>query len=427
MIQNLTLDIQSTAPTEPARRETEGRRFNAALELQTATLLSAMLDPGATASLPGAGAALAQAEAASLDVTQAAAERLSRQESRESVRERGLDAATQARRELAERGPGGQQSAEASDAPVAPSSRDGLKEAASERASADAAPRAEEPGSASRVTPTGAASGQSQNQGQGTGRERAEPSGVAPEAAQAGAAGASAVSTSRAGAAAGTSGSAGAVSGVSQAASAGTVRGGPSVIAGAGSPAQKAQAESAGRAVIRHEPRTFEAQLQRGLAQVLRQQGGTLSMKLDPAELGTVRVSLRVSQGHVDGTIEAANESARGLLENHLDTLKSSLERRGITVDRLEVRLAGAAESERQFAARQDAEGGQDRQGAGAGGDRQSGSFRGEDRQAGERGGTPVERTEEGLRGAGPRADEWHGQGRPAEPLGGWLRLDTLA
>lgn len=203
----------------------------------------------------------------------------------------------------------------------------------------------------------------------------------------------------------------------------------PTMLAGTGSAPLKDGAEKAASRVIRHEPRTFEAQLQRGLAQVLRQRGGTLSLKLDPADLGTVKVSLSMSQGRVEGTIEASSERARGLLHEHLDTLKGSLEQRGITVDRLEVRLAGAAESERQFAAGQDAGRGldQQKQSADAGGDRQSGSFRGEDRQSGDRGGTPGERTTDGLRGAEPTSDDWPEQGRSAGPLGGWLRLDTLA
>ena len=154
-------------------------------------------------------------------------------------------------------------------------------------------------------------------------------------------------------------------------------------------PAKSGEGGNKQASVIKHEPRTFEAQLQRGLAQVLRQKGGTLNLKLDPLELGTVKVSLQMSQGRVEGSIEASSEQARGLLQDQLETLKSSLEQRGITVDRLDVRLAGATESGRQFGAGQEAGQGLGQQDADAGGDRQSGSFRGEDRQAGESGGTP--------------------------------------
>ena len=115
------------------------------------------------------------------------------------------------------------------------------------------------------------------------------------------------------------------------------------------------------------------------------------------------------------------------MLEQNLDKLKSSLERRGITVDRLEVRLAGAGSSETQIAQGQDAQANQDQQHAGAGSGRQQGSTQGEDRHRDGRGRIPDESRHAGLRGAESVADDDAAQGSAAEPLGGWLRLDTLA
>ncbi|HED54761.1 MAG TPA: flagellar hook-length control protein FliK, partial [Phycisphaerales bacterium] len=180
------------------------------------------------------------------------------------------------------------------------------------------------------------------------------------------------------------------------------------------------------RGVIRREGKTFEAQLQRGLAQVLRQRGGTLKLKLDPNDLGTVKISLKLSQGRVDGSIEATNERAHDLLKQHVELLKHSLERRGITVDRLDVRHAGAAESGRQNEAGPEAQHGLTRQNAGSGDDRQTDSGRGEDRPQGNRDGIPGESEEAGVRGADSATDDELSHGREGEPLAGWLRLDTV-
>ncbi len=426
MIPSIQSQPLPTTQNEPAKRDSSQSQFTEALELQTTTLLNAVLDPSATASLPGAGMALVQAESADADVSSLAAEQLSRQESRKGARERGLDAASQARHEL------GKQGESAQKAPETPQSEPSGGHRSSQQASSGAERARESAGEPwAQSAALAKASDQSQTAPSATGvtrntNEAPLQQGQSQQAASAAGAVSAGAGSSTNAAQAG-SGPASGVAGVTQASSGGGSKPTPTMLAGQGSAPLKQDAAKGSARVIRHEPRSFEAQLQRGLAQVLRQSGGTLSLKLDPVDLGTVKVSLALSQGRVEGSIEASSERARGLLHEHLDTLKSSLEQRGITVDRLEVRLAGATESERQFAAGQDAGRGLEQQNADAGGDRQSGSFRGEDRQAGDRGGNPGERTNDGLRGAEPTADEWYEQGRSAEPLGGWLRLDTLA
>lgn len=79
-------------------------------------------------------------------------------------------------------------------------------------------------------------------------------------------------------------------------------------------------------------------QVSRGLAQLLRRDGGTLTLKITPNSLGEVRVEMRASQGRVEAVIEARDEVARGLLESQMSRLRGALEARGVTVDRLEVR-----------------------------------------------------------------------------------------
>ena len=427
MIQSIQTQPFETPRNEPAKRESERGQFAEALELQATTLLNRVLDPSATASLPGAGTALVQAESADADVSSIATQQLSQHDSRKGARERGLDAASQARQDLAKQGTRTQTSTEPSS--YEPAGR--AQVATRGENSPSSAPDTQAESRASVGTPTSTASERHKGSGASNSQQAnastlSAPQGISQEAASAAGSQVSgtAASSNASNAAGNTSH---AVSAVSQASAGGGAKPTPTMLAGNGSAPLKEGAEKAASRVIRHEPRNFEAQLQRGLAQVLRQSGGTLSLKLDPVELGTVKVSLSLSQGRVEGTIDASSERARGLLHEHLDTLKGSLEQRGITVDRLEVRLAGAAESERQFSAGQDAGRELDQQSADAGGDRQSGSFRGEDRQAGDRGRNPGERTNDGLRGAEPTSDDWLMQGGMAEPLGGWLRLDTLA
>lgn len=431
MIQSVPNIQTEVAPNEPAKRETAREGFAQALELQTSAMLNAALDPGITASLPGAGTALIEADGARQDVSQLAARRLTEQQARQGTRERGQDAASQARGELAERP--GTQPTSASDAEnpeavqEAEPSRFERQTVASDgpeptetraRSSVNSEDRPQSAFTSTRATGSDTQSASVQ--------VSTDAQALSQASASAGVSG-RAIAASTGGAVPGVSSGLASVQG---APGAGAKAEFPGAVPGQASSAQKAGTERGRGRVYRQESRDFEAQLQRGLAQVLRQRGGTLSLKLDPAELGTVKVSLRLAQGRVEGTIEAATERARGLLNEHLDSLKGSLELRGITVDRLEVRLAGAGESERQFTAGQEAGRGLDQHWTGAGSGRDSsGGLGGGERQPGERGWSPgaTDRDEQ-LRGAESEyTDESHAHGRAGEPHGGWLRLDTLA
>ncbi|MCA9273890.1 MAG: flagellar hook-length control protein FliK [Phycisphaerales bacterium] len=428
MIQSIAAQNNPIAEKEPAKRSSAESPFAEALQFQTDAILNAALDPTLTASLPGAGTALVEADPARQDVSELAARELVAQQDRQSTRDRGTDAASQARQSLAERA---QTQAETSQSQPTES---GFKPVAAERGEGRfgrANSESDEPAPSradAQTTRTSASASQmsgpsSQQHTSGEQQPSVQTQAATGPAANVAATGTAAQASN---AASGGSNASGAVA-VSQASGATSKGSSPTALPGQSTSPARPGGGGKQAGVIKHQPRTFEAQLQRGLAQVLRQKGGTLSLKLDPVDLGSVKVSLKMSQGRVEGSIEASNEQARGLLQDHLDTLKSSLEQRGITVDRLDVRLAGAAESGRQFGAGQEAGQGLGQHNAGAGGDRQSGSFRGEDRQAGDSGGTPGERMNDGLRGAEPTSDDWHMQGGMAEPLGGWLRLDTVA
>lgn len=149
-------------------------------------------------------------------------------------------------------------------------------------------------------------------------------------------------------------------------------------------------------------------------------------MKLTPNELGEVKIALRMAHNRVEGTIDAQNTLARDVLKQNIDALRASLEQRGVTVDRLEVRLQGAAESDGPAQHRAEARHGHAGAQADAGGDRPTGFAGGGERHAGGRGGHPGTPDRDAERGAtAPVTDDGHG--RPDEPAGGWLRLDTTA
>ncbi len=79
------------------------------------------------------------------------------------------------------------------------------------------------------------------------------------------------------------------------------------------------------------------AQAMRGLAALLRNKGGRMTMRLAPEALGELRVSMRLEKDRVWAKIEASSDSARDLLKDQGGSLRSALEARGLRVERLEI------------------------------------------------------------------------------------------
>lgn len=77
------------------------------------------------------------------------------------------------------------------------------------------------------------------------------------------------------------------------------------------------------------------ASVQRGLASVLTQGGGRMTVVLRPEQLGEVRVRMEAKDGVVNARLSATTEAARQTLESGLDTLRTALESRGIRVESL--------------------------------------------------------------------------------------------
>lgn len=85
--------------------------------------------------------------------------------------------------------------------------------------------------------------------------------------------------------------------------------------------------------------RQIHAQAVRGIAAAVKQGGGSITLRLEPEHLGSLRVRVEVKGHKVTAGIEAGTESARRLLEEGRESLRAALEARGLQVERVEVRL----------------------------------------------------------------------------------------
>lgn len=121
------------------------------------------------------------------------------------------------------------------------------------------------------------------------------------------------------------------------------------------------------------------ALVSRGLRGVMNQQGGSLTLRLSPTDMGQVRVLMDIRDGVANVRLQAQEESARSLLGGQLGTLREAIEKHGLRVDRLEVQAmpqqnsgSSLMDSRQSFGDRAASDdgrsrGGFDRDGAGAG------------------------------------------------------------
>ncbi len=88
------------------------------------------------------------------------------------------------------------------------------------------------------------------------------------------------------------------------------------------------------------------ARVMRGMRGVIHQNGGSVNVRLNPPDLGVVRVQMRIDQGTVVAQLQAEHESVRTLLNHQLGQLRSALESHGLTVDKLDVQTLPTPSSE---------------------------------------------------------------------------------
>ncbi len=74
-----------------------------------------------------------------------------------------------------------------------------------------------------------------------------------------------------------------------------------------------------------------------GLHGKLDPQNGKAEIRLDPPNLGSLRVSINLNKGALTAQFETSTDVVRDLLSSHMDKLRSVLENQGITVDHLAV------------------------------------------------------------------------------------------
>ena len=78
-------------------------------------------------------------------------------------------------------------------------------------------------------------------------------------------------------------------------------------------------------------------------------EGGVVRLRLAPAELGTVRVEMRIQQKKVEARVVAETEAAGSALREHLPELRARLEAHGMQVESLEVETESGDGSSSSF------------------------------------------------------------------------------
>jgi flagellar hook-length control protein FliK len=70
-------------------------------------------------------------------------------------------------------------------------------------------------------------------------------------------------------------------------------------------------------------------------------EGGTIRLRLAPAEMGSIRVEMRINQRKVQARVVAETEAASAALREHLPDLRARIESFGMQVERLEIETDG--------------------------------------------------------------------------------------
>ena len=85
------------------------------------------------------------------------------------------------------------------------------------------------------------------------------------------------------------------------------------------------------------EPGRITEQVIRGLRGVVNQRGGSLTIRLQPPDLGALRIDVQMTGSVVRVAFDAATDAAREMLSRQMGTLRQALESQGLSVERLQV------------------------------------------------------------------------------------------
>jgi len=98
------------------------------------------------------------------------------------------------------------------------------------------------------------------------------------------------------------------------------------------------------------------ARLHRGLASAVKQNGGAVTLRLTPPEIGTVRIELQMSGTTLSAAFHTETASAMSLINRQLDQLRTSLETQGLNVDKVTVQTMPGAQNQADAGQQQDGE-----------------------------------------------------------------------
>ncbi len=104
------------------------------------------------------------------------------------------------------------------------------------------------------------------------------------------------------------------------------------------------------------------ARLVRGLQNVVQQNGGSLTLRLTPPEMGTVRIQMQIQHASVNAQFHTETEVARSLIQQQLAQLRQSLENHGLVVERITVQpMQSSGSSQAHGQEQQDSQDGRSR------------------------------------------------------------------
>jgi flagellar hook-length control protein FliK len=113
-----------------------------------------------------------------------------------------------------------------------------------------------------------------------------------------------------------------------------TVTGTSATLTAAGA---EGQAPAPPNAQTQDQPSQLVNRVVRGLSAMINQRGGVLNMRLQPPELGQLRVQMKIARRVVSAQFQPASAEVQAILDRSLATLRSALESHGLTVERLSV------------------------------------------------------------------------------------------
>lgn len=125
----------------------------------------------------------------------------------------------------------------------------------------------------------------------------------------------------------------------------------------------------------------FANKLIRGLTAMVNQRGGVMNMRLDPPDLGDLKIQMTISRGQVSAQFQVTTVEAQSMLEKSMSTLRAALESHGLTVERLHVQTPNSAQTQDLRDGSEQQQNQQARDQADAGGGQSRGRGQGEDGQ----------------------------------------------